>query len=115
MLDLIFLLPEIFFLLCFFFLILYTGVLYYKLRISIVMNCIFLLGYGGVLYLYLITSGACFDAAIMSFHMCNDSLIFFIKIISVFLFLFILWLFGVYFFSEKVGAPEPILLLALFF
>lgn len=79
------------------------------------MNCIFLLGYGGVLYLYLITSGACFDAAIMSFHMCNDSLIFFIKIISVFLFLFILWLFGVYFFSEKVGAPEPILLLALFF
>lgn len=79
------------------------------------MNCMFLLGYGGVLYLLLLISGSDINVAIMSFHMCNDTIVFFVKIIAVILFLFILWLFHIYFFYNKIGSPEPALLLTLFF
>lgn len=115
MLDIIFLIPELFFLFCFFLVILYKGLLYYKLKLSVVMNGMFLLGYGGVLYTLLLISGSGVNVSIMSFHMCIDAVVFFVKIIAVVLFLFILWLFHIYFYYDKIGSPEPVLLLSLFF
>jgi len=115
MLDFIFLLPELYFFFCFCCIILYTGLMYYKQGFSVIMNCIFLLVYGGVLYLYILINGPCINVSLISFHMCIDNLIFLVKIICVGLFVFILGLMFIVSYNNKTGSPEPVLLLSLFF
>lgn len=115
LLNCIFFLPEIFYLLGFFSFLLYPAVIYYSNWRSVLMNCTFILVYGAVLYAYLLITNGNIEVALMTFHMCSDFFVVSIKLILCVLYVVVLLLLHMYFKLYKQGAPEPFLLLTIFF
>lgn len=111
----VFFIPEIFYLLGFFSFLLYPAVIYYSNLRSVLMNCTFILGYGAVLYALLLLTNGNINVALMTFHMCSDLFVVYIKLILCLLYIIVLGLLHFYFSSNKQGAPEPLLLLTVFF
>lgn len=115
LLNIFFIIPEIYHLLIFFLFLLYPAILYYSKYISVVMNCTFILGYGAVLYIMLLLTNGNIDVGLMTFHMCSDVFVVIVKFMAAFIYIITLYMLHQYFLNRKQGSPEPFLLLTVFF
>lgn len=115
LLNIFFIIPEIYYLLAFFIFLLYPAILYYSKWISVVMNCTFILGYGAVLYILLLLTNGNINVSLMTFHMCSDVFIVTMKLIITLIYVVVLYMLHQYFLNRQHGSPEPFLLLSVFF
>ena len=113
--DFLFLLSEFYYLLFLLIVTLILTVNFYLHKLNCIQNCFFLLSYGVVLYSILAYTDVFINVNILTFHMSLEPFSSSIKLMSVLLLLFFIWLFLYWFKQINELFIEPFILLLSFF